>query len=218
LQGLADDGVSTDLGFINPHYNFAASTQLGSEARSGYQYPGRQYAGYFAHAAGVETCTECHNAHSLEVDPKQCAACHSNVVERDDFRAVRTQTPDYDGDLDTAEGIYSEISTLQTLLLDAIRQYARSVAGTPIVYADQFPYFFVDANDDGIADAGEVNMGNRYNAWTPRLIKAAYNYQFAKKDPGGYVHNPRYVLQILHDSLMDLGEQVPLPGVRLLRP
>lgn len=218
LQGLADDTVSPDLSFINPHYNIAASTQFGSAARSGYQYPDREYAGYFAHAAGAQTCTDCHNPHSLTVEPKMCAVCHTNVVGNEDFLAIRTQKPDYDGDLDTAEGIYGEITSLQSLLLDAIRQYARSVAGKPIVYADQFPYFFIDANDNGIADAEEINMGNRYNAWTPRLLRAVYNYQFVKKDSGSYVHNPRYVIQLLHDSLMDMGEYVSLPDVRLSRP
>ena len=72
-----------------------------------------------------------------------------------------------------------------------------------------------------MADPEEVNPGNRFDAWTPRLVKAAYNYQFAKKDPGGYVHNPRYVLQLLHDSVMDLGAASTasgMPGERILRP
>lgn len=218
LDGLQEDAVSPDLSFINPHYNLAASTQLGAVARSGYEYPGRKYAGYFAHAASAETCIDCHAPHSLTVEPKQCAACHSNVVDRDDFPAIRTQGTDYDGDGNTREGIYGEIASLHGLLLDAIQGYARNIAGRPIVYGGVFPYFFIDINDNGIADPDETNSGNRYNAWTPRLLKAAYNYQFVKKDPGGYVHNPRYVIQLLHDSLMDLGKQSPLPDVKLTRP
>ena len=45
---------------------------------------------------------------------------------------------------------------------------------------------------------------NKYAAWTPRLLKAAYNYQFVATDPGAYAHNAPYVLQRLHDSLADL--------------
>jgi hypothetical protein len=217
LEGLEDDVVSP-YSFIDPHYKIAASTQLGSVAHSGYEYPEREYAGYFAHAAGAETCTDCHNPHDLTVEPKKCAPCHLNVVRNVNFLSIRTQKTDYDGDLDTTEGIYSEIRSLQALLLKAIQEYARRVAGKPIVYADQSPYFCIDANDNGIADAEEINTDNSYDAWTPRLLRAAYNYQFVVKDAGGYVHNPRYVIQLLHDSLIALEKQVPLPDVKLLRP
>lgn len=218
LQGLAEDGVSSDLSFINPHYNFAASTQLGSRARSGYEYPELEYAGYFYHAPGAQTCTDCHNPHSLKVAPQKCAVCHTNVVGESDFRAIRDRKKDFDGDGNTSEGIYHEIASLHERLLGTIQAYARSLGGKPIVYGETFPYFFVDINDNGIADADEMNRGNRYDAWTPRLLKAAYNYQFVKKDPGGYVHNPLYVIQLLHDSLKDLQTQVSLPEVRLKRP
>lgn len=218
LDNLPEDAVAPDLSFINPHYNFAASTQLGTQARSGYEYPGRSYADYFAHAAGAETCTDCHNAHRLAVAPQPCAVCHTNVVRRDDFRAIRTQRTDFDGDGDTTEGIADEVASLHALLLEAIQAYARHVAHKPVVYADQFPYFFIDANENGIADAEEINRNNRYDAWTPRLLKAAYNYQFIKKDPGGYVHNARYVIQLLQDSLADLSPQAGLPTRTLPRP
>jgi hypothetical protein len=218
LRGRADDTVAPGLSFISPHYNFAASTQLGAVAASGYEYPDRQYAGYFRHAASAETCTDCHNPHGLAVTPQKCAVCHLNVVGRDHFRAIRTQRADYDGDGDAAEGIYGEIGTLQAQLLGAIQAYAHRVTGTPIAWADQFPYFCVDADANGVADAAECTPGNRYNAWTPRLLKAAYNYQFAAKDPGGYVHNARYVIQLLHDSLADLTPQAGLPDPKLSRP
>lgn len=218
LGSLAEDVVTPDLSFINPHYSFAASTQLGAVAHSGYEYPGRSYAGYFAHAAGAETCTDCHNAHRLAVAPQPCAACHTNVVRHDDFRAIRTQRADFDGDGDTTEGIADEIASLHALLLEAIQAYARHVIHKPIVYADRFPYFFIDSNDNGIADADEIDRNNRYDAWTPRLLKAAYNYQFIKKDLGGYVHNARYAIQLLHDSLIDLSSQAGLPVRTLPRP
>ncbi len=61
-------------------------------------------------------------------------------------------------------------------------------------------------------------MANRYQSWTPRLLKAAYNYQVAAKNPGGYVHNPGYLLQLLHDSLESLSERVEVDIGRLSRP
>jgi hypothetical protein len=219
LNGLVEDAVAANLSFVNPHYKSSASIQFGSLARSGYQYPGQSYAGRFAHAPGAESCTDCHNPHSLAVQTNKCAACHANVVGRDDLASIRMQKSDYDGDLDAIEGIRFEVKTLQEQLLEAIQGYARTVAQKPVVYhPDQFPYFFVDANANGSADAAEINNGNRYNAWTPRLLKAAYNYQLVKKDPGAYVHNPRYVIQLLQDSLSDLGTKVALPSAQLPRP
>ncbi|MDO9348444.1 MAG: hypothetical protein Q7T47_04090, partial [Anaerolineales bacterium] len=68
--------------------------------------------------------------------------------------------------------------------------------GGAITYdAGAYPYFFG-------AD------GKRYAAWTPRLLKAAFNYQYAHKDPGAFVHNPKYVVQFLIDSIKDLGGDV----------
>jgi hypothetical protein len=218
LVRLDSDLISPELNFISPHYNFAASTQLGGLAGSGFEYPDREYAGYFAHAYGAETCTDCHNKHSLQVDPQLCSACHTNVVDYQDFGAIRVQTADYDGDSDTQEGIRAEIEGLQQLLLNAMREYAVEITTTPIIWGDQFPYFFIDVNNNGIIDAAEMNFANQYNAWTPRLIRAAYNFQFSKKDPGGYVHNSRYVLQLLHDSIYDLADSSGIPILDLPRP
>ena len=47
-----------------------------------------------------------------------------------------------------------------------------------------------------------------YNAWTPRLLRAAYNYQYSVKDPGAFAHNPLYVMQFLYDSIKDVGGDV----------
>jgi len=66
-----------------------------------------------------------------------------------------------------------------------------------------YPYVFIDGN--GVADADEMSRSNRYNAFTPRLLQATYNYHYVVKDPGAYVHNGKYVIQVLYDSLEDLG-------------
>lgn len=66
--------------------------------------------------------------------------------------------------------------------------------------------------------AEQATRDNRYQSWTPRLLKAAYNYQVATKDPGGYVHNPRYMLQIMYDSLQDLSQQVEVDMSGMARP
>ena len=48
----------------------------------------------------------------------------------------------------------------------------------------------------------------RFASFTPRLLRATYNYQYVQKDPGVFVHNPKYVFQFLIDSIADLGGDV----------
>ena len=222
-SGFGDDEVVPGAGFIGPHYAFAAATWLGSEAHGGYEYPERRYAGRFEHAEGVRTCTQCHDPHSLRMRERYgkqanlCAACHSNVTGYPDYRDVSVEKVDYDGD-GSALGIYYEIRGLREVLHDAIHAYTSQVIGQPAAWADRFPYFFVDADGDGAIDGEEASFANRYRAFTPRLLRAAFNYQFAAKDPGGYVHNGRYVLQLLYDAIEDLSETVEVPLSLLTRP
>ena len=167
----------------------------------------------------MDSCIECHNPHSLRVDPKTCSPCHANVVEYADIGGVRQSNRDHDGDGDTTEVIAFEIRALDALLYDAIRDYAASVLGAPIAHhPGNYPYYFVDSNDDGRADEGEAIFPNRYVLWSPRLLRAAYNYRFVMMDPGGFVHGPQYQLQLLYDSLEDLSERVSVEMAGLVRP
>jgi hypothetical protein len=38
-----------------------------------------------------------------------------------------------------------------------------------------------------------------------RLVKTTYNYQMSVKDPGAFAHNAKYILQILCNSILDVG-------------
>jgi len=219
IEGLADDEVNENLAFINAHYLIAASTQLGAEAGGAYQYHGSSYAGRFTHHAEVSTCVQCHDVHSLDVSGGLCSICHVNVVDDSDFEDIRVHTADYDGDDFAEEGIAKEIGGMQIMLGEAIQAYADSIIGKPLVYvSDAYPYFFVDSDADGRADSDEASFGNRYQSWTPRLVRCAYNYHFVFQDPGCYVHNPDYIVQILHDTLKDLAEVVALDLQGLARP
>jgi len=207
IAGIELDTVSEDLGFINVHYAIAAATKQGDDAQVGYQYDGKSYVGYFEHTEDYQTCVECHDAHSTAINPDTCSPCHLNVVDNEDLRDIRQDTVDYDGDGDTDEPIADEIATLNESLYAALQDYAATVIGTPIVYeGSAFPYFFIDTNANGVADDDEVNYGNRYVDWTPRLVRTVYNYNYVLNDPGAYAHNPRYVLQLLYDGIEDLTE------------
>jgi hypothetical protein len=204
--GVADDEVSEDVGFRNVHYFAAGATVFGTEAQGAYEYEGQSYLGRFAHVEAFDECVECHSAHALEVSVEGCGVCHSGVESEEDLHAIRIAEADFDGDGDTDEGLAGEISTLYDALYTAVQAYAEETAGTPIVYdGHAYPYFFADTNSNGEADPDEANYGNRYTTWTPRLLRAAYNYQYATKDPGNFAHNGQYIIQVLYDSLVDMG-------------
>ena len=192
------DGRDVSLGFRNIHYYPAAATLYGGIARGGYQYDGKSYDGKFRHVEGIDSCIGCHDPHTLQVKVETCAMCHEGVAGVEDLKEVRmvSSASDYDGDGDTAEGVYYEIEGLQEALYAAIQAYAADTAGSEISYDPAaYPYWF---------DAA----GENFAAWTPRLLKAAYNYQMAYKDPGKFAHGGKYAIQLLFDSIEDLGADV----------
>jgi hypothetical protein len=215
-SGIGEDTVDPELTFINVHYGVAAAVMQGADVQGGYQYPDRDYADRFEHVASANTCTACHDPHTTQVATESCFACHRGV---ENTRVIRTRHGYFDGDGDTTGGIHTEISGLHARLYEAIRAYADGTAGEPIVYAPgSFPYFFADSDGDGLIAAEDAVMPNRYASWMPRLLKAAYNYQVVAKDPGGYVHNPTYLLQLLHDSLESLSARTDIDMTAIRRP
>lgn len=207
VAGQAEDTVVPELEFINIHYRAAGATLMGSLARGGYEYEGRAYASQRRHPAPFNSCITCHELHSVAPKAEPCAACHDGVTDRKSLASIRRNRTDHDGDGDVAEGIAAEIEALHGRLLAAIQIYAKDVAGKPIGYdGHAHPYFFNDLSGDGAIGEDEAAAPNKYASWTPRLLKAAYNYQFVAKDPGAYAHNAPYALQLLHDSLADLSE------------
>jgi hypothetical protein len=200
------DTVVDGLSFTNPHYFGAGATLWGTEAKGAYEYDGKTYNGHHAHVDAGQSCVTCHIVHSLEVNTQLCAGCHAGAT---DPKTIRMGTTDYDGDANTTEGMYDEVTTMDGLLLAAIQKYASDKIKTPIVYdAGSNPYYFIDTNANGVADPDELTRANAYATWTPRLLRAAYNYQWVQKDPGAFAHNGKYILQILYDSIQDIGGDV----------
>jgi hypothetical protein len=189
-----DNAVVEGLGFVNVHYFAAGATLFGGDVMGAYQFGGKEYVGQNAHVEPYSACANCHSAHELEVKADECATCHGEFEELADIRMGST---DYDGDGDTSEGIAGEVETMVEALYAAIQAYATSTDGvTPIEYdPGRYPYFFDDA-------------GESYATWTPALLRAAYNFQYAQKDPGGFAHNPKYLIQVLYDSIGHVGGDV----------
>jgi hypothetical protein len=204
-------GKDVAFGFLNIHYFAAGATLYGSEAKGGYEYDGKTYDGKFRHTEGIDTCIGCHNQHSLQIRVEKCQQCHENVKAVEDLKSVRMNgsLADYNGNGDVKEGIAAELAGMQDTLFKGIQEYAKTVAGTPIVYdTAAYPYFFVDKNEDGKADQDDKGANVGYNAWTPRLLKAAYNYQTSIKDPGAFAHNAKYIIELLYDSTEDLNAKL----------
>lgn len=217
--GVGDDEVSDALNFSSPHYFAAGATLFGGEAMGAYQFEGQDYNGRNYHARNMETCTDCHNTHMLEVEYDLCTDCHENVESAGDIFLIRMEEDediegvDYDGDGDALEPVRDEIMTLHDALYAQIQTYAADVLGAPVVYADAaYPYWFNDLNGDGVADPDETIYPNSFASWSPNMLRTAYNYQYVAKDPGAFAHNPDYILQVLYDSLAALGGDDAVAG------
>ncbi len=203
-------GVTQTFGFRNIHYFAAAATQYGTLAKGGYEYDGQVYDGKFQHPAPFNTCNGCHNQHTLQVKVEQCADCHKGVTTVEDLVNIRMNGSlmDYDGDGNAKEGVSAEVAGLQEKLLTAITTYGKEVTKADIGYdATTYPYFFADANANGKLDTDEKS----YSTWTARLLRAAYNYQVASKDPGKFAHNAKYIIQLMYDSIADLNTKLTTP-------
>ena len=200
---VEDDTPSEELAFINSH-STSGATPFGTEVQGAYEYDGKSYAGRFIRGDEFFGCNQCHDQHTLELKSETCGDCHT--INGTEAKDIRVTTTDFDGDGDIIEGISYEIDDLHTALLDAIQTYAQDEVGVMIAYDPlTYPYFFVDTNGNGEVEAEEAAFENSYPLWTPRLLRAAYNYNYISHDPGAFAHNSTYALQVLYDSLADIG-------------
>lgn len=198
----AEDEVNPQLGFINPHYAIAAASLLGGAGALGYQYPGKDYQQRFFHARPVSTCTGCHEPHELTVAEATCTSCH----QTGNPRAIRISRQSFDGSGNLDQGIHTDIIVNRARLFALLTKYANEVSGTPILYdGSRHPYFYSDHNADGLPDQKD-GAAVPYSSWTPRLLKAAYNWKFTGADAGIHVHNPHYALQLIFDSAEDISK------------
>lgn len=193
VAGLLTDTLNVDLSLPNIHNNPAGPIQYGTEAQGGFEYNGLSYQERYEHVIQFETCHTCHDAHTLLIKIEQCRACHPDATTIESLADIRTGNIDYDGDGDIREGLAGEIKTMQERLMVAMKVYTVRMEGVDII----------EYNDRFVDETGE-----NYSTWTPRLLQAAYNYEYTVIDPGGYAHNGRYIIQLLFDSLTDLGADV----------
>ena len=210
VEAIKDaNGNDVKFGFINAHYLGIANVWFGSDAAGFYEYDGKTYAGTNQHPVVNDKpgCVGCHDAHNGTPDEEACKACHGETPV-DDIRGM-SSTGDYNGDGDVTQGIRTEYRSLRDVLYTELQKYAKTTLGKPIVYdTNTYPYWFNDTNSNGELDEGENAYSNAYSTWSPRLLKAAYNFNFLRKNPGAAVHNGKYVIQIIIDSIEDLGGDI----------
>jgi len=214
-----EDTVYASLAFSDVHYLPAAATLYAGKVKGGYQYAtvggvAKAYDWRFRHVPGYDTCVGCHDPHTLDVKISECQTCHPSVTDLASLQSIRmvsSATLDFDGDGNTTEGVAHEIEGLRAKLLQAIQAYTDEKALADVCY-DQvtYPYWFID-DGDGVCSGAEAVSGNQYASYTPRLLKATYNYQLSMKDPGNYAHNAKYTLQLLFDSIEDLNTELGTP-------
>jgi nitrate/TMAO reductase-like tetraheme cytochrome c subunit len=199
------DSTLTDLTFVNPHY-YPAGAMLfslkGFEFRNGI-FQGITFAqtysrGVFQHQ--VISCTGCHMADSEDGDLgghtfkmayegkeniSVCQQCHPGITGFDIY------------------GRKEDIEALKNLIITELQE--RGIFYNPYVY----PYFFTTS------DPQQQIFPNRVTTWKESELMAAFNLQFVNKEPGAYVHNYVYAVQLLYDSCFALGiESADIPVLR----
>lgn len=204
LSNKDAETVDPSIRFQNIHYFAAGATLFGNEAQGAYQFSGSEYNGPYSQHP-LNKCKDCHDVHALEVKLDACAGCHTAASDPKDPATYRMDQTDYDGDGNTTEGIKAELDAFAERLFAGIQAYATGKGGGILYDSHAYPYYFLDADGNGEADTGDNGAPISYNAWTPTLLKAAYNYQYYQKDPGAFTHNPKYVLQVLYDSIQAVG-------------
>jgi hypothetical protein len=216
----AEMGQNGYYRFINRHYFAEAAIYFGSEVTAGYEYPGKSYVGrntFPDHAQiNKQDCIQCHMARIggsesdhdffpalLSTDDEVgCNSCHKNISSFDDLGLPNFQpNVDYDGD-GIGESFRHEIDGMQAELIIAMNVYAEANSLAPIMYTGGYPYFFTASCYQ--SNAGCVpEASGAYATFDKPLLQAAFNYHSAQ-DPGSGIHNYRYVIQTVYDSIEDM--------------
>lgn len=210
------DGIDTSLAISlpGPHYLVAGATLFGVK---GYETPTKTYTpGNPFHQTAL--CTGCHMADSSDEtlgghtthmangehqNITVCRQCHGPSAAS--FETIGNLR-DMDGDCVQSHA-RDEIDGLSNAVSGALA--LQNIFYNPSVY----PYFFTTPAPE------EQNFGTRVTTWSESQLGAAFNLMFIGGDPGAYVHNFRYAVQLLRDSLENLNPaSLPLCWATSVRP
>jgi hypothetical protein len=135
----------------------------------------------------------------------KCTYCHINSTSVDDLTPAFRPEDNYDGNPATKPK--AEFGVFQARLLTAIQAYCKTKTDAGVTGATYVVYdggFYVDTNKDGIRQPTEKTS----TKWDSKGFRASFNYHYSIKEPGAWAHNPKYVLQVLYDSILSLGGNV----------
>jgi hypothetical protein len=225
-------GLTTNftLSVKNSHYLPAGAIQYGSKAAVGYQYAGKTYAQRYDHdqdysrpypAATWERarCEFCHmqdGDHSFEPDVASdtCTYCHITTTGVDDLTPAFRAEDNFDNDPATKPK--AEVAAFAARLHLAILNYTKTAKANNVTgaewtmwYAGDNPAataskgFYKDKDHDGVLGLAELTSSNSAR-FDSKSYRAAFNYRLWFNEPGAWAHNPKYILQILYDSIFDL--------------
>jgi len=194
--------ATSTFNFQNPHYldggailwsknGFELLTVIGAPVPNKYTSGNKSHQG--------ENCTGCHmgeaspndfeGGHTWRPRIETCQECHSTATTFFDIKA----SADYNGN-----GIVeTPLGELGTINPDSglFGQLKAALQSKGIYYnPDSNPYFFSDSA-----------FTSNFNKWTPTLLSAAFNLGYSyKAGTAAYVHNSKYLAQLLIDSLKNL--------------
>jgi hypothetical protein len=203
------------ISFVNPHY-LDGGAILWSKNSWEYIFSGvsQQYTtGYVQHQQ--TNCTGCHmgnakpdnteGGHTWKPNIETCQKCHGPIT---DFKEI-SALADYDGD-GVIETTYNELGTITPRPAPGVGstgtglfgQVLSALEAKGIFYnPDAYPYFYTAA-------------GAQFRAFTPNTLAASFNLAYSYKAGNAvYVHNAKYIIQILRDGLQALNGAAP-PGTR----
>jgi hypothetical protein len=202
------------LSFTNPHYLGAAGMMLGDNAKVMYQYAGKTYtknpafwaAGTKGDAPGPHgsphgaQCTGCHDPknskHTFEVDFTYCNGCHTGQYA---LAPIEEEYAAGNAELLTAIRAYAtaNLPAIQTAVGGAFAAGGATPMTNVCYNPNANPYWFVETASGCTTTS--------FGKFDPKLLKAAFNYQWTQKEPGAWAHNEFYVMQVVFDSIVDLG-------------
>jgi hypothetical protein len=94
---------------------------------------------------------------------------------------------------------------MQANLILAMSEYAEAEGYTPIMYTPgAYPYWKPASCYLHLPGCDPVAVGFAYAFPDKPLLGAAYNYHSAQ-DPGAGIHNHKYIIQVLYDSIEGVG-------------
>ena len=230
---LASAGILFGAGAkIAYEYPNATSANTSAKATNVVAPPGApMYSGKNTHGVNYDDCTSCHQQHTLEIKLEVCGNCHFKTSDGSPVATLADIENDYqygywgsvDGDnlfeglkpeiygTQNALGAYDQVNGdfpfngILSQLYKGIVNYANFKLAKKICYdKGNYPYWFETANADGTCSVADPTMRVAYALFSPRLLRAAFNYNLFVREPGAWAHNPRYVVELAYDGIVDL--------------